>query len=46
MIAGSMDRIVDGLVEYVDAGATELRVSVVPSVGEETRAALADWLAG
>jgi alkanesulfonate monooxygenase SsuD/methylene tetrahydromethanopterin reductase-like flavin-dependent oxidoreductase (luciferase family) len=44
VIAGTMDTVEAGLREYVDAGATELRVGVVPSVGERTRAALANWL--
>ena len=44
LIAGSLDAVVAGMAEYVDAGATELRVGVVPSVAERTRAALAGWL--
>lgn len=44
LIAGSMDEVVAGMQEYVDAGATELRVSVAPPVAEETKAALAEWL--
>lgn len=44
VIAGSMDDIESGMAAYVDAGATELRVGVVPSVASETKAALVDWL--
>lgn len=44
LIAGSMDDVVAGLHEYVEAGVTELRVSAAPPVAEETKAALADWL--
>lgn len=44
LIAGSMDVVVARLTEYVDAGATELRVGVVPSVADRTKAALAEWL--
>ena len=43
-LAASMDDIAAGLAAYVEAGATELRVGGVPSVGAETRLALADWL--
>jgi F420-dependent oxidoreductase-like protein len=44
LIAGSMDAVAAGMAEYVDAGATELRIGVVSSVGDQTRAALAKWL--
>ena len=36
--------VVAGMAEYVDAGATELRVGVPPQVADETKAALAEWL--
>ncbi len=45
MIAGSIDDVVAGMAAYVEAGATELRVGVVPSAAERTKAELADWLA-
>lgn len=44
LIAGSLDAVVDGMAEYVEAGATELRVGVAPPVAEQTKAALAEWL--
>lgn len=44
VIAGSIDDVVAGMAEYVDAGATELRVGVIASAAEETKAALGDWL--
>lgn len=44
LIAGSMDAVAAGMTEYVEAGATELRVGVVASVADQTKAALTDWL--
>jgi F420-dependent oxidoreductase-like protein len=44
IIAGSMDDIAAGMRAYVDAGATELRVGVIPSVAAQTKQALAHWL--
>lgn len=44
LIAGTMDDVEAGMASYVEAGATELRVAVVASVAEETKAALANWL--
>ena len=49
MLAGSIDRIVDGLGSYVDAGATELRLCISSSdqrVIGATRNALGSLLAG
>ncbi|MEM8620932.1 MAG: TIGR03564 family F420-dependent LLM class oxidoreductase [Actinomycetota bacterium] len=44
VIAGTMDDIAAGMASYVEAGATELRVGVVPSVADATKTALADWI--
>jgi 5,10-methylenetetrahydromethanopterin reductase len=49
LLAGSIDRIVEGLADYVEAGATELRVVIHTSderVVKATREALTDLLAG
>lgn len=44
IIAGSMDDLEAGMAAYVEAGATELRIGVIPSVSEATKAALAGWI--
>jgi 5,10-methylenetetrahydromethanopterin reductase len=44
LIAGPMEVVVDGMAEYVAAGATELRIGVPPPAAERTRAAFAEWL--
>jgi alkanesulfonate monooxygenase SsuD/methylene tetrahydromethanopterin reductase-like flavin-dependent oxidoreductase (luciferase family) len=49
ILAGSIERIVEGLAEYVDAGVTELRVSIGASTERDiqaTRAALTELLSG
>ena len=49
LLAGTVDRIVDGLGAYVDAGATELRLMVGSAddgVRSRTRDALAELLGG
>ena len=49
LLAGSVDRVVDGLGTYVEAGATDLRIvigSSDESVRRDTRDALGGLLAG
>lgn len=50
LIAGTtMDDVVEGLAEFVDAGATDLRIGVTsgddPEIDAVTRGALKDWIA-